>query len=101
MEQRYPSACGAGLWGITVSRVVILTVHRQDRSVTSLLVPVYLGVYQDGGVIHVQNPVTNTVHRQDRCVASLPGACLSGCVPGEVQDNWYSGDTCNITIVIC
>ena len=54
-----------------MSRVVILTVHRQDRSVTSLLVPVYLGVYQDGGVIHVQNPVTNTVHRQDRSVTSL------------------------------
>ena len=50
---------------LTVIRSVTNTVHRQDRSVTSLLVPVYLGVYQDGGVIHVQNPVTNTVQERD------------------------------------
>ena len=33
--------------------------------------------------------------------ASTSGTCLSRCVQGGLEDNWYTGDTCNITISKC
>ena len=67
-----------------MSRVVILTVHRRDKSVTSLLVPVYLGVYQDGGVIHVQNPVTTTVQDRD-VVGQMESVLVVSLVDGDLN----------------
>ena len=81
---------------ITVSRVVILTVHRQDRSVTSLLVPVYLGVYQECGVIHVQSSATNTVHRQDRFVIVL----LVTVSMGVYREDWRITGTLAIPVIL-
>ena len=82
--------------GITVSRVVVLTVHRQDRSVTYLMVPVYLGVYQDGGEIPVTNPVILLVNRQDR---SVPVPLVPVCMV-VYREDWRITGTLETPVIL-
>ena len=95
----------------TVSRVVVLTVDRQDISVTSLMVTVYLGVYQEGGgdiCAEFCNPLCTPVGQicdvtNGQCVSCTPGywGIVHDCSNTCNQHCTQTGQICDISTGTC